>query len=131
MRRFMNQLKNGLLVISYCSSCRKKVWPPYENCPVCYRRTSALSAGKLGRIVEFSRSWLEEGEVFVALIDMDGILLLGSISDGRRIAVGAEVELVTTGVSPEGKIHFHFRILDRFDSYTIVNNIFKTCHELR
>jgi uncharacterized OB-fold protein len=119
MRRFMNQLKNGTFVISYCTACKKKIWPPYENCPACYRRTSTVNAGKFGRIVEFSRSWLEEGGVIVALIDMDGILLLGTILEGRGIAVGSAVELVATGASSDGKIHFHFRILDRFDSYTM------------
>lgn len=119
MRRFMNQLKNGRFVISFCTACNKKIWPPYEYCPACYRRTSSVTAGKLGRIVEFSRSWLEEKETIVALIDMDGILLLGSISEGRGIAIGAAVELINTGASSDGKIHFHFRTLDRFDSYTM------------
>ncbi len=119
MRHFMNQLKKGAFVISYCTSCKKKIWPPYEYCPSCYRRTSTANAGKLGRIVEFSRSWLEEGEVIVALIDMDGILLLGSVLEGRGIAAGAAVELVATGASPDGKIHFRFRTMDGFDSYTM------------
>jgi uncharacterized OB-fold protein len=119
MRRFMNQLRNGSFVISYCTACKKKIWPPYEHCPACYRRTSTVAAGKLGTIVEFSRSWLEEDDVIVALIDMDGILLLGSVSEGRGMAVGAEVELVAAGASRDGKIHFHFRTLDRFDSYTM------------
>lgn len=119
MRRFMNQLKNGSFVISYCTACKKKIWPPYEHCPACYRRTSTITAGKFGRIVEFTRSWLEESEVIVALVDMDGILLLGSMTEGRRISVGAAVELVATGASPDGKIHFRFRTLNRFDSYTM------------
>lgn len=119
MRRFMNQLKNGIFVISYCTACKKKIWPPYEYCPNCYRRTSTVPAGKFGKIVEFSRSWLEEGEVIVALIDMDGILLFGSILEGSRITIGTAVELVATGASPDGKIHFSFRTLDRFDSYTM------------
>jgi uncharacterized OB-fold protein len=119
MRRFMNHLKNGTFVISYCTACRKKIWPPYEYCPTCYRRTSPVTAGKIGRIVEFSRSWLEEQEVIVALINMDGILLLGSISEGQGITIGSAVELIATGASSDGKIYFHFRILDRFDSYTM------------
>lgn len=121
MRRFMNQLRNGKFVISYCTACKKKIWPPYEHCPSCYQRTSTVTAGKLGRIVEFCRSWLEEGEVIVALIDMDGILLLGSVLGGQGIGVGAAVELVATGASPDGKIHFCFRTVDRFDSYTMNN----------
>ena len=119
MRRFMNQLKKGSFVIYYCTTCRMKIWPPYEHCPACYHRTSTIPAGKLGRIVEFSTSWLEEKEVVVALIDMDGILLMGSVSEGLELTVGTEVELVSTGLSPEGKIHFHFRVLDRFNSYTV------------
>lgn len=109
MRRFLNQLKNGTFVISYCAACRKKIWPPYEYCPACYRRTSIVRAGKIGKIVEFSRSWLEEQEVIVALIDMDGILLLGSISEGQGITIGAEVELISNGATSDGKIYFHFR----------------------
>jgi hypothetical protein len=42
---------------------------------------------------------------------MDGILLLGSISEGQDITIGAEVELLSTGASTDGKIYFHFRIL--------------------
>lgn len=111
MRRFMKQLKNGKFVIPYCTGCRMKIWPPYEYCPACYRRTSIVTAGKIGKIVEFSRSWLEEQQVIVALIDIDGILLLGSISEGQGITIGAEVELLSTGTSTDGKIYFHFRIL--------------------
>ena len=111
MRRFMNQLKNGTFVISYCAACRKKIWPPYGYCPACYRRTSTGRAGKIGKIVEFSRSWLEVQEVIVALIDMDGILLLGSISEGQGITIGATVELISNGASSDGKIYFHFRTL--------------------
>jgi uncharacterized OB-fold protein len=120
MRRFTNRLKKGSFLISYCAACKRKIWPPYEHCPSCYRRALPIEAGKLGRIVEFSRSWLEEDEVFVALIDMDGILLLGSVSEGPGIAVGAEVELISSGVSLEGNIDFCFRILDRFSSYTVM-----------
>jgi hypothetical protein len=42
---------------------------------------------------------------------MDGILLLGSISEGQGITIGAEVELLSTGASTDEKIYFHFRIL--------------------
>lgn len=119
MRRFMKQLKNGMFVVSYCTACQKKIWPPYAHCPSCYRRTSTVAAGKFGKIVEFSKSWLEEENVIVALIDMDGILMLGSVLEGRRIAVGEAVELIATGATPEGKIYFCFRTLDRFDSYTM------------
>ena len=91
----------------------------YEHCPYCYRRASTVPV-EFGRIVEFSRSWLEEeGEVIVALIDMEGILLFGSLSDGPRIAIGTPVELVATGASPNGKIYFSFKTLDGFDSYTM------------
>jgi uncharacterized OB-fold protein len=119
MRRFLNQLKDGRFIISCCTNCKKKIWPPYEKCPVCYRRTSPVPGGKFGRVVEFSKSWMKDGEVTMALIDIDGILLLGSILEARRIAVGSVVELVTKGASPDGKIHFTFRTLGRFDSYTI------------
>lgn len=119
MRRFTKQLKDGTFMISYCTNCKKKIWPPYEKCPACYRRTSTVPGGKLGRIVEFAKSWIEDGGVTVALIDIDGILLLGSILEGRGIAVGSAVELVTIGASSDGKIHFTFRTLDRFDSYTM------------
>jgi uncharacterized OB-fold protein len=119
MRRFLKQLKNGILVVSYCTGCQKKIWPPYEHCPSCYRRTSTVTADKFGKIVEFSKSWLEEGEIIVALIDMDGILVLGSVLGGRGIAVGAVVELIAAGVTPEGKLYFCFKALDRFDSYTM------------
>jgi uncharacterized OB-fold protein len=116
----MTQLKNGNLVISYCAACKKKIWPPYEYCPYCYRRASTVPAGKFGRIVEFSRSWIEEeGEAIVALIDMEGILLFGSVSEGSRIATGTLVELVEAGASPNGKIYFSFKTLDGFDSYTM------------
>ena len=120
MRHFMNQLKNGTFVISYCAAYKKKIWPPYEHCPYCYRRASTISAGKFGRIVEFSRSWLEEeGEAIVALIDMEGILLFGSVSKGPRIAIGTVVELVAAGASPNGEIYLRFKTLDGFDSYTM------------
>lgn len=119
MRHFVNRLKKGSFVISYCVVCKRKIWPPYEHCPLCYRKALPISAGKLGRIVEFSKSGLEADKVFVALIDLDGILLLGSVSDGHGITVGAKVELISSGVSPEGKIDFCFRILDRFSSYTV------------
>lgn len=120
MRRFMNQLKNGTFVISYCAACKKKIWPPYEHCPYCYRRASTVPAGKFGRIAGFSRSWLEEeGEAIVALIDLEGILLFGSVSEGRRIAIGTLVELVAAGASPNGEIYFNFKTLDGFDSYTM------------
>ena len=122
MLRFMHRLKNGTFVISYCTACKKKIWPPYEHCPYCYRRTSTIPAGKFGKILEFSRSWLEvgeKGEVIVALIDMNGVLLFGSVSAGPQIAVGTPVEVLATGSSPDGKIHFSFKTLDRFDSYTM------------
>ena len=120
MRRFMNQLKNGNLVISYCEACKKKIWPPYEHCPYCYRKASTVPAGKFGRIVEFSRSWIEEeGKVIIALIDMEGIFLFGSVSEGPRIAIGTPVELVAAGASPNGRIYFSFKTLDGFDSYTV------------
>ena len=118
MPRFVKRLKRSSFVISYCTACKRKIWPPYKHCPVCYRRALPITAGKIGRIVEFSKSELEADEVFVALIDLDGILLLGSVSKGQGIAVGAKVELMSSDVS-EGKIDFCFRILDRFSSYTV------------
>ena len=114
----MDSLKEGRFVVSYCTTCKKRMWPPYEHCSACYRRASAVNVGRVGKVVEFSRSWLEESEIVVALIDIEGILLLGSISESRDLEVGSKVVLTNCGIYPDGKIYFRFRQQDRFDSYT-------------
>lgn len=116
MRRFMDSLRSGTFVASYCTVCKKKNWPPYEYCSLCYRKTSTANISKVGRVVEFSTSRLEGSEIVVALIDMDGILILGSILGSRNITIGSKVILTACGASPN--LYFHFRQQDRFDSYT-------------
>lgn len=114
----MDSLRTGTFVVSYCTVCKKKNWPPYEYCSLCYRKTSTANISKVGRVVEFSTSRLG-GEVVVALINMDGILILGSILGSPNITIGSKVVLTACGASPS--LYFHFRLQeDRFDSYTKV-----------
>jgi hypothetical protein len=49
-----------------------------------------VNVGRVGRIIEFTRSWLEKTETMVGLIDMDGVVLLGSITEYRDVAIGSK-----------------------------------------
>ncbi len=77
-----------------------------------------VNVGRVGRIIEFTRSWLEKTETMVGLIDMDGVVLLGSITEYRDLAIGSKVVLIDCGIFPDGKIYFSFKQLHGFSSYT-------------
>lgn len=90
-----------------------------------------VNVGRVGRIIEFTRSWLENTEMMVGLIDMDGVVLLGSITEYLDITIGSKVILADCGIGPDGKLYFSFKQLHGFSSYTRGDNVSEMGYELR
>lgn len=106
MKPFFDKIKNNEFVISKCTHCNKLVWPPSSYCDRCYCETSLVEHTRRGIIIEHSISHYTNEEVF-ALVDLDGIILIGKIlSDDTHD--GMKVYLERCGIDSNQNVFFDF-----------------------
>lgn len=109
MPDFLDFIKKGEFRITVCLSCRKKIWPPSSFCSFCLSKTKFRKIKNAGILREYVYSYknLDYQETTFGIIDLSGILLIGSICD-VPVYRGMKVKMTSCGISPDGKVFYHF-----------------------
>jgi uncharacterized OB-fold protein len=106
----MEHLKKKEFRVPICRACKKKVWPPFSRCPICFCDSSMQRVHPVGVLLEFSNSHLDD-DVSYGIVDMQGIFLLGSLHDSK-ISRGMKVIMFDCGVRRDGRIFYRFKMYD-------------------
>ena len=107
MKEFIRYLRKGDFRITTCISCRRKTWPPSKRCQYCLSKTKLKRINLRGKVLEFSTSELKNCPSKFGIIQMNGVTLLGSISD-KNPYYGMPVRMTDCGVTSAGLTYYNF-----------------------
>ena len=106
-KEFFNYLKNDIFVIPKCLNCNKFIWPPFYLCDNCHQNTTLIKGSRIGNIKEYSTSYYNNKTEIFALVEIDGIRLMGNVV-GEKILKGSTVILKECGIKIDGTPYFSF-----------------------
>jgi len=75
---FESELKKGNFVVTYCTKCKRFVWPASKFCSRCFNETILKNGQKKGKIIEFC----QKNDSYFCVAEFDGIKLVGRIVSG-------------------------------------------------
>jgi uncharacterized OB-fold protein len=107
MNEFISHLRSGDFRVSICICCRRKTWPPSKRCQYCLSKTKLKRMNLTGKLVEFSISRIKSCPSVFGIIQMNGIAVLGSISD-KNPYHGMPVRMTDCGVTCTGLAYYNF-----------------------
>jgi uncharacterized OB-fold protein len=110
MQKFLDCIRKGEFKVYVCSSCKKKIWPPFQYCPECLSKANLEDIEKIGILLEFTISYVKNMEGIFGIVDISGIRLLGSIF-GHPLRCGMKVKMIRCGISSDDiSLFYHFEI---------------------
>jgi uncharacterized OB-fold protein len=101
-------MRKGEFRISICKACDQKIWPPSENCPICFSETILKKNHKAGKLIEFTRSYMKHSEGVFGIVDICGIRVVGSIA-GDPLWHGMKVKMTKCGITTNGSVFYQFQ----------------------
>ena len=107
MNEFIRHLRKGDFRVSICIRCRRKTWPPSKCCHYCLSKTKLKRMNLTGKLLEFSTSRLKSRSSAFGIIQMDGVAVLGSISE-KNPYYGMLVRMTDCGVTCTGLPYYNF-----------------------
>jgi uncharacterized OB-fold protein len=111
MNEFIRHLRSGDFRVSTCICCRRKTWPPSKRCQHCLSKTKLERMTLTGKLLEFSTSRIKSCPTVFGIIQMNGIAVLGSISD-KNPYHGMPVRMTDCGVTCTGLTYYNFERMD-------------------
>src|SRR5437899_9586097 len=100
MQEFLDYIRRGKFRIYVCTSCKKKIWPPFQYCPECLSKADLQQIQGKGVLLEFTYSYLKNIEGALGMVDISGIRLVGSIF-GQPLRHGMKVNMIKCGINPD------------------------------
>lgn len=71
--------KKGILITTYCFSCKIHIWPPNHYCNSCFRKCGFRKINRKGVLLEKSFSNLSDLVGYYGIGEFSGIRMIGSI----------------------------------------------------
>jgi len=106
LRRFYYFLRRHEFRVTVCKKCRQKIWPPSQNCFVCFSPTKLEKVVTTGFIKEITTSYTKGTAKLYGIVDMQGIKLVGSLAPDAY--VGLKVQMTDCGIRENGSLFFNF-----------------------
>ena len=75
----INNAEKGILITSYCSSCKIHIWPPNHYCKSCSKKTGFRKINRKGVLLEKSFSNLPDIKGYYGIGEFSGIRMIGSV----------------------------------------------------
>ena len=81
----LNNARKGKFVTSFCSECRKHIWPPNKYCNLCYSKAVLKGVPSNGVLVSKSISYMTDKWGYFGLGEFNGIRIIGTIEQSLNI----------------------------------------------
>lgn len=75
----INSAEKGILINTYCFSCKIHIWPPNRYCNSCFKKTGFRKINRKGVLLEKSFSNLPDLIGYYGIGEFSGIRMIGSI----------------------------------------------------
>ena len=81
----LKKIKDDILLITYCTKCKKYNWPPSYNCKYCFKKTILKKLFNKGKLLEVSYSHLPDQNNYFGIGEFSGIRILGMVEGDIKI----------------------------------------------
>ncbi len=81
----LKKIKDEIFLITYCTNCKKYIWPPYYNCKYCFKKTILKKLFNKGILLEMSYSHLPDQNNYFGIGEFSGIRILGMVDGDIKI----------------------------------------------
>ena len=108
MKLMDNIIKNaekGILITSYCFSCKIHIWPPNRYCNSCFNKTGFRKINRKGVLLEKSFSNLPELIGYYGIGEFSGIRMIGSVD--QSILPEDRIRISQVGIK-DNKLNLEF-----------------------
>ncbi|MDQ6724434.1 MAG: hypothetical protein M3Z01_09265 [Thermoproteota archaeon] len=105
------KIKDGVFASTFCSHCKRHIWPPNQYCKDCFKKTKLRKINNKGILLEMSYSHISNQENYFGIGDFSGIRIIGTISD-KNIKINDLIAIYKIKVDNE-KILLEFNKLDK------------------
>ena len=75
----INNAEKGILITTYCSSCKIHLWPPNRYCNSCFKKTGFRKINRKGVLLDKSFSNLPNLIGYYGIGEFSGIRMIGSV----------------------------------------------------
>ena len=72
-------VNKGILITTYCSSCKIHIWPPNYYCNSCFNKTGFKKINRKGVLLEKSFSNIPDLIGYYGIGEFSGIRMIGSV----------------------------------------------------
>ena len=75
----INYAEKGILLTTFCFSCKIHIWPPNRYCKFCFNKTGFRKINRKGILLEKSFSNLSDLVGYYGIGEFSGIRIIGSV----------------------------------------------------
>ncbi len=105
------KIKDGVFTSTFCSYCKRHIWPPSQYCKDCFKKTKLKKINNKGILLEMSYSHILNQENYFGIGDFSGIRVIGTIVD-KNIKINDLIAIYKIKVDNE-KILLEFNKLNK------------------
>jgi uncharacterized protein len=97
--------KKGILITTYCFSCKIHIWPPNHYCNCCFKKAGFRKINRKGVLLEKSFSNLSDLRGYYGIGEFSGIRMIGSVEED--IAPDDEIKISQVSIK-DNKLSLEF-----------------------
>jgi len=74
-------IKDNKISMTFCSNCKKYIWPPSYFCKNCFNKTKIKRLNNKGRLIEITFSNYLNQKIYFGIGDFSGIKIIGATNN--------------------------------------------------
>ena len=104
--RMFEKIKYGTFLNTFCTRCKKHVWPPCNNCKECFGITELKDVDNKGILLEISYSHIVDQEGYFGIGDFSGLRIISKVISNYEI--GGRISISKVRANKDNKIIVEF-----------------------
>ena len=104
--KIFEKIKDGTFSSTYCTRCKKHVWPPCNNCKECFGITELKDVYNKGILLEISYSHIVGQEGYFGIGDFSGLRIIGKLDS--NVELGEAISISKVRANKDNKIIIEF-----------------------
>ncbi len=104
--KMFEKIKDGTLLSTFCTRCKKYVWPPCNNCKDCFGITELKDVDNKGILLEISYSHIVDQQGYFGIGDFSGLRIIGKVDS--NIEIGEPISISKVRANKDNKIIVEF-----------------------
>ena len=104
--KMFEKIKDGTFFCTFCTRCKRHVWPPCNNCKECFGITELKDVDNKGILLEISYSHIADQQGYFGIGDFSGLRIIGKVDS--NIEIGGHISISKVRANKDNKIIVEF-----------------------